>query len=178
MDRISREMAGRYWYFRSDKAARELGHEPRDGRVTLLDTVLVAQGPGPLLTTTAPGASDTVIAPPQRAVSPSSSIRMGAESPSARVSCCRVARRICRCSISLRPKWVPRVSRKARIQQRQRAERSDQNRIEAAVTRIRRRCQPDPGAEAARIEHREIEQEPGSHGRFVEPDAKGPGERR
>ena len=39
VDRISREMAGRYWYFRSDKAARELGHEPRDGRVTLLDTV-------------------------------------------------------------------------------------------------------------------------------------------
>lgn len=39
VDRISREMAGCYWYFRSDKAARELGHAPRDGRETLRDTV-------------------------------------------------------------------------------------------------------------------------------------------
>ena len=46
IDRISREMAGCYWYFRSDKAARELGHEPRDGRVTLLETVRWLQGKG------------------------------------------------------------------------------------------------------------------------------------
>ncbi len=39
VDRISREMAGCYWYFRSDKAARELGHAPREARVTLLETV-------------------------------------------------------------------------------------------------------------------------------------------
>lgn len=39
VDRISREMAGCWWYFRSDKAARELGHAPRDGRETLRDTV-------------------------------------------------------------------------------------------------------------------------------------------
>ena len=44
VDRISREMAGRYWYFSSDKATRELGHDPRDGRVTLLDTVRWLQG--------------------------------------------------------------------------------------------------------------------------------------
>lgn len=39
VDRVSREMAGVFWYFRSDKAARELGHAPRDGRATLRDTV-------------------------------------------------------------------------------------------------------------------------------------------
>jgi dihydroflavonol-4-reductase len=39
VDRISREMAACYWYFSSEKAIRELGHEPRDGRVTLLETV-------------------------------------------------------------------------------------------------------------------------------------------
>ncbi len=39
VDRISREMAGCWWHFRSDKAARELGHAPRDGRETLRDTV-------------------------------------------------------------------------------------------------------------------------------------------
>ncbi len=39
VDRISREMAACYWYFSSEKATRELGHEPRDGRVTLLETV-------------------------------------------------------------------------------------------------------------------------------------------
>ena len=39
VDRVSREMAGVFWYFRSDKAARELGHAPRDGRTTLRDTV-------------------------------------------------------------------------------------------------------------------------------------------
>ena len=39
VDRISREMAGVFWYFRSDKAARELGHDPREGRATLRDTV-------------------------------------------------------------------------------------------------------------------------------------------
>ena len=44
VDRISREMAGCYWYFSSEKAARELGHEPRDGRVTLLETVRWLQG--------------------------------------------------------------------------------------------------------------------------------------
>ena len=45
VDSISREMAGCYWYFSSEKAARELGHEPRDGRVTLLETVRWLQGP-------------------------------------------------------------------------------------------------------------------------------------
>ena len=44
VDRISREMAGCYWYFSSERAARELGHEPRDGRVTLLETVRWLQG--------------------------------------------------------------------------------------------------------------------------------------
>lgn len=39
VDRTSREMAACYWYFSSEKAARELGHDPRDGRVTLLETV-------------------------------------------------------------------------------------------------------------------------------------------
>ena len=39
VDRISREMAACYWYFSSEKATRELGHDPRDGRVTLLETV-------------------------------------------------------------------------------------------------------------------------------------------
>ena len=39
VDRVSREMAGVFWYFRSDKAARELGHDPREGRATLRDTV-------------------------------------------------------------------------------------------------------------------------------------------
>ena len=39
VDRISREMAACYWYFSSERATRELGHDPRDGRVTLLETV-------------------------------------------------------------------------------------------------------------------------------------------
>ncbi len=39
VDRISREMAGCYWYFRSNKAAQELGHDPREGRITLHDTI-------------------------------------------------------------------------------------------------------------------------------------------
>lgn len=47
VDRISREMAACYWYFSSEKATRELGHEPRDGRVTLLDTVRWLRGPRP-----------------------------------------------------------------------------------------------------------------------------------
>ena len=47
VDRISREMAACYWYFSSEKATRELGHEPRDGRVTLLETVRWLQGRGP-----------------------------------------------------------------------------------------------------------------------------------
>ena len=46
VDRISREMAACYWYFSSEKATRELGHEPRDGRVTLLETVRWLQGRG------------------------------------------------------------------------------------------------------------------------------------
>ena len=46
VDRISREMAACYWYFSSAKATRELGHEPRDGRVTLLETVRWLQGRG------------------------------------------------------------------------------------------------------------------------------------
>ncbi len=46
VDRISREMAGRFWYFSSEKAARELGHEPRDGAITLLDTVRWLEGKG------------------------------------------------------------------------------------------------------------------------------------
>lgn len=44
VDRISREMAACYWYFSSQKATRELGHEPRDGRITLLETVRWLQG--------------------------------------------------------------------------------------------------------------------------------------
>ncbi len=39
VDRISREMAACYWWFRSVKAERELGHEAREGRLTLSDTV-------------------------------------------------------------------------------------------------------------------------------------------
>jgi len=39
VDRISREMAACHWYFSSEKAIRELGHDPRDGRITLLETV-------------------------------------------------------------------------------------------------------------------------------------------
>lgn len=46
VDRISREMAGCYWYFSSEKAARELGHDPRDGRVTLFETVRWLRGRG------------------------------------------------------------------------------------------------------------------------------------
>lgn len=46
IDRISREMAACYWYFSSEKATRELGHDPRDGRVTLLDTVNWFRGRG------------------------------------------------------------------------------------------------------------------------------------
>ncbi len=39
VDRISREMGACHWYFRSDKAERELGHHAREGRLTLHDTV-------------------------------------------------------------------------------------------------------------------------------------------
>ena len=39
VDRISREMAACHWFFSSEKAIRELGHDPRDGRITLLETV-------------------------------------------------------------------------------------------------------------------------------------------
>ncbi len=46
VDRISREMAGCFWYFRSDKAEDELGHTSRSGRITLLDTVRWLQGRG------------------------------------------------------------------------------------------------------------------------------------
>ena len=46
VDRISREMAGCYWYFSSAKAERELGHRARDGRLTLLDTVRWLEGRG------------------------------------------------------------------------------------------------------------------------------------
>ncbi len=46
VDRISREMAGFYWYFSSAKAERELDHRARDGRVTLLETVRWLEGRG------------------------------------------------------------------------------------------------------------------------------------
>lgn len=46
VDRISREMAGFYWYFSSAKAERELGHRARDGRVTLLETIRWLEGRG------------------------------------------------------------------------------------------------------------------------------------
>ncbi len=44
VDRISREMGACYWHFRSDKAERELGHQPREGRQTLHDTVRWLRG--------------------------------------------------------------------------------------------------------------------------------------
>ena len=46
VDRISREMAGCYWYFSSDKAVRELGHRARGGRTTLLETIRWLEGRG------------------------------------------------------------------------------------------------------------------------------------
>lgn len=45
-DRISREMAARYWYFSSARAEAELGHAVRDGRLTLLETVRWLEGRG------------------------------------------------------------------------------------------------------------------------------------